>query len=789
MTIMNQEIRRTLQNLLPGSRYATRVRAVNEFGIYSPWSEALEFIADSSVSATYDLVAPPAPTVQPQINALQIIMNYTAENDGITTYKLEHSTNNVNFSTIAVTQIPLYLHQVAPGVTHYYRFSVVDVYGQVSPVSPSNSGQSLSGISHKPYSTVVVAASNSIADGADNADYVCDGVDDHIQIQAAIDYVSSASGGKVLLLEGEYFVGGPITIDHYGVQVEGMGRENTYVSANYEPVFNDKPIFRIFGSDCGVHNLSLYNPNGSLIGGDKTGQTTDGNGFPHGGSAPYALSVTGCNLYGNYDQNLILAALDFDGSSLTGLQLHNNHIQGTPFFLSGSLRFNCHISDNQIETYQGAIYTRTSEPGGNYPVYAVISNNTYNASGSGVSSHPGGFVCVPSPFYAGHLIITGNIISYLDQGAAISAHGLSDSVITNNVFSQNREGAIKVTQAYKNSIVGNSFENNDGSHTIDFGNTSQHNVISSNVIRNDEGIRLRQGSRSNTVSGNVFQNNSGNSPDILCEGSRSIIVANRLDVPNIGISITSSASNNLVKGNLISKTFDQAIIVDGDHNTVDGNKIIDRASAFGSNKIGIHVRGDFSSILNNIITNTNDKGSSGTFTPYDYGILVTSSASNTLVNGNDLASATVSNFSDSGSNTSTGAGNRINWVWVSSLGGGGGTVKAYVWDDINDEYIEDTDLAIFVGPDDPATATGGRDEPFDLWFSEGSGGGTGDLNYVHDQASSSTTWTIAHNLDKFVSVTTIDSTDRVIIGLVTYDSVNQVTVTFNVATSGKAYCN
>lgn len=139
----SQEIRRTLQNLLPGSRYATRVRAVNEFGQIGPWSEAMEFTADNSGSSSGDLVAPSAPTVQPSVGGLIIIMNYLSPNDGISLYTLEHSLDNINFTTLAITQIPLYVHVVPSGTTHYYRYSITDIYGTTTSLSPSNSGQSI----------------------------------------------------------------------------------------------------------------------------------------------------------------------------------------------------------------------------------------------------------------------------------------------------------------------------------------------------------------------------------------------------------------------------------------------------------------------------------------------------------------------------------------------------------------------------------------------------------------------------------------------------------------------
>lgn len=66
---------------------------------------------------------------------------------------------------------------------------------------------------------------------------------------------------------------------------------------------------------------------------------------------------------------------------------------------------------------------------------------------------------------------------------------------------------------------------------------------------------------------------------------------------------------------------------------------------------------------------------------------------------------------------------------------------------------------------------------------------TTDANHVHDQGNASATWVVTHNLNKKCSVTVVDSADTVIIGDITYNSANQVTLKFSGSFSGKAYFN
>ena len=66
---------------------------------------------------------------------------------------------------------------------------------------------------------------------------------------------------------------------------------------------------------------------------------------------------------------------------------------------------------------------------------------------------------------------------------------------------------------------------------------------------------------------------------------------------------------------------------------------------------------------------------------------------------------------------------------------------------------------------------------------------TTDANFVHTQGSSSAQWVVDHNLNKKCSVTVVDSAGTVIIGQVTYNTDNRVTLDFEAAFSGKAFFN
>jgi hypothetical protein len=65
----------------------------------------------------------------------------------------------------------------------------------------------------------------------------------------------------------------------------------------------------------------------------------------------------------------------------------------------------------------------------------------------------------------------------------------------------------------------------------------------------------------------------------------------------------------------------------------------------------------------------------------------------------------------------------------------------------------------------------------------------GDKNFVYTQLVASAVWNVVHNLDKFPSVSIVDDDQNQVFGSVVYNTVNDLTITFNGAFSGKASIN
>lgn len=65
----------------------------------------------------------------------------------------------------------------------------------------------------------------------------------------------------------------------------------------------------------------------------------------------------------------------------------------------------------------------------------------------------------------------------------------------------------------------------------------------------------------------------------------------------------------------------------------------------------------------------------------------------------------------------------------------------------------------------------------------------GDKNYVHPQAEASATWTVQHNLNKFPSVTSVNTNNIEMYGEVVFNDLNSLTINFSAAFSGQAFIN
>jgi len=126
--------------------------------------------------------------------------------------------------------------------------------------------------------TFVIAASNS--KHKNRADYTCDGTDDHVEIQAAIDALKAADGGQIILLDGVYNCD-PMTITSSNITLNGLGSSTIIKLAPQNlDVLGEHSLLLIYGTE-GNHLKNIVTRNIQF----------DGNKAAHSGTKTVNMEV------------------------------------------------------------------------------------------------------------------------------------------------------------------------------------------------------------------------------------------------------------------------------------------------------------------------------------------------------------------------------------------------------------------------------------------------------------------------------------------------------------------
>ncbi len=168
--------------------------------------------------------------------------------------------------------------------------------------------------------TLIVAASDSSAKSKAGADYVCDGIADQVDIQAAIDALP-AVGGRVILLEGQFNISATIVLG-----------DGTQDQVTFEGQGNSTLLLLVDNADCHViettatspaHNIDFRLKN-FLIGGNKANQTVAVNGIELKAVTKLFIdnvTVGSCKQHG-------IRILDNAGQVSTSIKIHHCHLTG-----------------------------------------------------------------------------------------------------------------------------------------------------------------------------------------------------------------------------------------------------------------------------------------------------------------------------------------------------------------------------------------------------------------------------------------------------------------------------
>jgi len=110
--------------------------------------------------------------------------------------------------------------------------------------------------------TIVIGTAQS-GHTANDVDFLCTGTDDHIVINeaiAALPYPTQSNphgGGKIVILEGVYNLGGSININKPNVTLEGMGPSTVLNAVPGEQDSYNEGIINIMNNNCKASNLNI----------------------------------------------------------------------------------------------------------------------------------------------------------------------------------------------------------------------------------------------------------------------------------------------------------------------------------------------------------------------------------------------------------------------------------------------------------------------------------------------------------------------------------------------------
>jgi len=249
-----------------------------------------------------------------------------------------------------------------------------------------------------------------------NCDYLCDGVDDQVEINAAIAALPS-TGGKIVLLDGVYAINnniGYITINKANVTISGMGNSTRLVGSGMTVDIND--VICVTASHCTVTNLYITS--------DTDGIYVSGS-YDRISNVTYTSSNRGIVCSGS--KNIITNCICLTGSIWcigTSNTISNNVVTGTAANTGG------------INLQSASYSTITGNTCNGCNIGIKLTSSTYNNVSSNSCTYNGTYT---SSMYTIYLASTGNnynlISSNMLFGKDVTSGGGTSNTLVNNKIS------------------------------------------------------------------------------------------------------------------------------------------------------------------------------------------------------------------------------------------------------------------------------------------------------------------------------------------------------------------
>jgi hypothetical protein len=291
--------------------------------------------------------------------------------------------------------------------------------------------------------TIVVAASDSSEKSKAQADYVCDGTADNVEIQAAIDALPS-TGGKIILLDGTFLLDAPN--DYY--------------------VNNSRYALNVHGNNidfCGCKGTTLKLENGIAV---------------NGGAADSFLATVIIN-----GDNIAIHDLKFDNNQANINAYYNVSIWTGDNIANTNSRVDIY-NNYFVNTKRWAIWG----DGGGSSFWNIHNNYVVPGTGGGIAFHNG-----PSESIVSNNIIGNDSVAI---GFGIFIDSLSNVLIADNIIRRPTVYGIEVYDAVDYCIISNNIiENYYGSAVgiLCHSKSTEASACDSNVIQNNSFVNIPTG--------------------------------------------------------------------------------------------------------------------------------------------------------------------------------------------------------------------------------------------------------------------------------------------------------
>jgi len=371
--------------------------------------------------------------------------------------------------------------------------------------------------------TVVVAASDASAKSKAQADYVCDGTDDQVEIQAAID-----TEKHVKLTEGTFVLSNRLQLDS-DTLLEGSGFGTVLKMAN-----NANAVSVI--NAVGVNNVIVR----SLKVDGNRANNTKGYGIRFDQSNN--IVVEDCFVTSCYDTNILIGISSraivercfTTDSRLNGISVE----ESDEVIVKGNVAYNNSLHGIRVRAadpsthYGNVVIGNKASNNGNFGIYVRVDNTAIignTANNNGVD-YDGIVVIEPASFCT----VMGNIANSNGDDGIDVAKGRGNVVIGNECNDNGDEG-ISLHGPYQIAI-GNTCKNNTNNGidvTLkDDGDTVEGCLVQSNFLAENGGYGVLVGTegltgtvQNNSILGNTFYNNTSGA--ISDAGSGTIIKDNQ----------------------------------------------------------------------------------------------------------------------------------------------------------------------------------------------------------------------------------------------------------------------